>query len=193
MGITPTKIRGSKFLADMHNYIWCPIYIPSFMIIGSVVSEELQWQDFGMARQTDGRTDGGSDCTPRPAFAFGDAGNNMSRPWIEVIQHQSREQVLYFYSTLKYCRYGVKHYPINQSILPWQQNIKSWSISSKEKRSMSVCDVILIQNCRENCSLLHLRELRNADDLFSFLKEPKSIQRNAMTVRLIWNSNASSS
>ena len=26
--------------------------------------------------QTDGRTDGRSDCTPRPAFAFGDAGKN---------------------------------------------------------------------------------------------------------------------
>ena len=63
-------MRGSKFPADMHNYIWCPIYIPRFMIIGSVVSEELRWQDFG----TDGRTDGRSDCTPRPAFAFGDAG-----------------------------------------------------------------------------------------------------------------------
>ena len=40
------------------------------MIIRSVVSEELRWQDFG----TDGRTDGRSDCTPRTAFAFGDAG-----------------------------------------------------------------------------------------------------------------------
>ena len=57
-------MRGSKFTADMHNYIWSPIYIPSFMIIGSVVSEELWWQDFG------------TDCTPRPAFAFGDAGKN---------------------------------------------------------------------------------------------------------------------
>ena len=65
-------MRGSKFPADMHNYIWCPIYIESFMIIGSVVSEELRWQDFG----TDRRTDGRSDCTPRPAFAFGDAGIN---------------------------------------------------------------------------------------------------------------------
>ena len=27
-------------------------------------------------RQTDGRTDGRSDFTPRPAFAFGDPGNN---------------------------------------------------------------------------------------------------------------------
>ena len=27
-------------------------------------------------RQTDGQTDGRSDCTPRPAFAFGDAGKN---------------------------------------------------------------------------------------------------------------------
>ena len=27
--------------------------------------------------QTDGRTDGRSDCTPRPAFAFGDAGKNL--------------------------------------------------------------------------------------------------------------------
>ena len=66
-------MRGSKFPADMHiNYIWCPIHIPSFMIIGSVVSEELRWQDFG----TDGQTDGQSDCTPRPAFAFGAAGKN---------------------------------------------------------------------------------------------------------------------
>ena len=29
--------------------------------------------------QTDGRTDGRSDCTPRPAFAFGDAGKNDVR------------------------------------------------------------------------------------------------------------------
>ena len=58
----------------MHNTIWCSIYIPSFMIIGSVVSEELRWQG-----QTDGRTDGRSDCTPRPAFAFGDAGPDIIR------------------------------------------------------------------------------------------------------------------
>ena len=66
-------MRGSKFPADMHNTIWCPIYIPSFMKIGSVVSEEVRWQDFG----TDGRTDGLSDCTPRPTFAFSDAGKNV--------------------------------------------------------------------------------------------------------------------
>ena len=48
-------MRGSTFPADMHNYIWCPIYIPSFMIIGSVVSEELRWQDFGTDRT--GQTD----------------------------------------------------------------------------------------------------------------------------------------
>ena len=29
-------------------------------------------------RRTDGRTDGRSDCTPRPAFAFGDAGKKTS-------------------------------------------------------------------------------------------------------------------
>ena len=54
------------------------------MIIGSVVSEELRRQDFGTDGRTDGqtdgqmdgRTDGRSDCTPRPAFAFGDAGKN---------------------------------------------------------------------------------------------------------------------
>ena len=70
--ITPTKMRGSKFPTDMHNYILCPIYIPRFMIIGSVVSEELRWQDYG----TDGQTDGRSDCTSRPAFAIDDACNN---------------------------------------------------------------------------------------------------------------------
>jgi hypothetical protein len=42
--ITPTKFRGSKFPGNMHNYIWCPYYLPSFMKLCSVVSEELHWQ-----------------------------------------------------------------------------------------------------------------------------------------------------
>jgi hypothetical protein len=42
--ITPTKFKGSKFPGNMHNYIWCPYYLPSFMKFCSVVSEELCWQ-----------------------------------------------------------------------------------------------------------------------------------------------------
>ena len=38
-GITPTKFRGSKFAGNMHNYIWCPYYLPSFMKFCSVVSD----------------------------------------------------------------------------------------------------------------------------------------------------------
>ena len=81
-------MRGSKFPADMHNTIWCSIYIPSFMINKSVVSEELQWQDFGM----DGRTDGRSDCTPRPAFAFSDAGNNQDMSVLRIYARQTNKQ-----------------------------------------------------------------------------------------------------
>ena len=33
--------RGSTFPGNMHNYIWCPYYLPSFMKFCSVVSEEL--------------------------------------------------------------------------------------------------------------------------------------------------------
>ena len=73
-------MRGSKFPADMHNYIWCPIYIPSFMIIGSVVSEELRWF-----------WDWRSDPTPSPAFAFGDAGNKMEDFYIYNIYTFSQE------------------------------------------------------------------------------------------------------
>ena len=40
--ITPTKFRGSKFPGNLHNYIWCPYYLPSFMYFCSVVSEELR-------------------------------------------------------------------------------------------------------------------------------------------------------
>ena len=43
-GITPTKLRRSKYPCNMHNYIWCPYYLPSFMKFCSVVSEELRWQ-----------------------------------------------------------------------------------------------------------------------------------------------------
>ena len=42
--ITPTKLRGSTFPGNVHNYIWCPYYLPSFMKFCSVVSEELCWQ-----------------------------------------------------------------------------------------------------------------------------------------------------
>jgi hypothetical protein len=50
--ITPTKFRGSTFPRNMHNYIWCPYYLPSFMKFCSVVSEELRWQTVW---QTDGQ------------------------------------------------------------------------------------------------------------------------------------------
>ena len=43
-GITPTKFRRSKCPGNMHNYIWCPYYLPSFMKCCSVVSQELIWQ-----------------------------------------------------------------------------------------------------------------------------------------------------
>jgi hypothetical protein len=37
--MTPTKFRGSTFPGNMHTYIWCPYYLPSFMKFRSVVSE----------------------------------------------------------------------------------------------------------------------------------------------------------
>ena len=49
--------------------------------------------------------------------------------------------------------------------------IYSLSFSSSEERNWSICDVILIQTCRESCSLLHLRDFKNSDDWFSFWKE----------------------
>jgi hypothetical protein len=63
-GITPTKFRRSKFPGNMHNYIWCPYYLPSFMKFCSVVSEELRWQTVWRTdRQTDRRT-GQKQCLP---------------------------------------------------------------------------------------------------------------------------------
>ena len=35
-------MRDTNYPADMYYSIICPIYIPSFMKIGSVVSEELR-------------------------------------------------------------------------------------------------------------------------------------------------------
>ena len=39
--------------------------------------------------QTDGPTDGRSDCTPRPAFTFGDAGKNGIQPGVSLILTKS--------------------------------------------------------------------------------------------------------
>ena len=44
---------------------------------GVAMTSLLGRNDRQMDGQTDGRTDGRSDCTPRPAFAFGDAGNKL--------------------------------------------------------------------------------------------------------------------
>ena len=44
------------------------------------------------------------------------------------------------------------------------------SLSSLEERSTSICAVILIQKCWVSRSLLHSRNLRNADDWFSLKK-----------------------
>jgi hypothetical protein len=41
MGNFAMTIRGSTFPGKMHNYIWCPYYLPSFMKFCLVVSEEL--------------------------------------------------------------------------------------------------------------------------------------------------------
>jgi hypothetical protein len=39
----PTKFRRSTFPGNMHNYIWCPYYLPSFMKFCSLVSEKFCW------------------------------------------------------------------------------------------------------------------------------------------------------
>ena len=99
----------------MHNYIWCPIHIPSFMIIGSVVSEELRWQDFG----TDGRTDGRSDCTPRPAFAFGDAGKNVA---LLILVNSYKMKIFQVNRAFILIRL-IHHFTTIFCFLYWQKNI----------------------------------------------------------------------
>ena len=47
-----------------------------------------------MTRFWDGRTDGRSDCTPRPAFAFGDAGN---KKWTDDEQQAIRKDHLSYH------------------------------------------------------------------------------------------------
>jgi hypothetical protein len=50
-------LKFTKFPGDiMHNYIWCPYYLPSFMKFCSVISEKLCWQTVWRTdRQTDGQ------------------------------------------------------------------------------------------------------------------------------------------
>ena len=50
--MTPTKFRRSKFPGNMHNYIWCPYYLPSFMKFCQ------QFQRSCADKLCDGQTDG---------------------------------------------------------------------------------------------------------------------------------------
>ena len=54
----------------MHNYIWCPYYLPSFMKFCSVVSEELRWQ-------TEWRTDRQDKNNMSPHQSGGRHNNNL--------------------------------------------------------------------------------------------------------------------
>ena len=98
-----SKFQGAtshkKFPANMHNTIWCPIYIPSFMKIGLVVSSELRWQDFG--------TDGRSDCTPRPAFVFGDAANKKHGTCKKKNEKSGNLLITFSLRTIKVCRFEI--------------------------------------------------------------------------------------
>jgi hypothetical protein len=55
----------------MHNYIWCPYYLPSFMKFCSVVSEGLRWQ-------TVWRTDGQDKNNMSPHQSGGRHNNSSS-------------------------------------------------------------------------------------------------------------------
>ena len=46
--------------------------------------------------QTDRRTDGRSDCTARPAFAFGDAGKKTVLYFTTICSFYERQEVLLF-------------------------------------------------------------------------------------------------
>jgi hypothetical protein len=64
------KIQAIKIPGNMHNYIWCPYYLPSFMKFCWVVSEELHWQTVW---QTDRWTDGTRTiCLPTKVWGGGD-------------------------------------------------------------------------------------------------------------------------
>ena len=58
-----------------------------------------------------------------------------------------------------------------------------------EERSRSICDIILKQNCRESCSLLHPLDFRNADGCccFFFFKESFNLRCKCLFYSLTIN------
>ena len=53
-GINPTAIGITKFPGNMHNYIWCSCYIPSFLQI--LLDREVMLTNFVTDARTDGQT-----------------------------------------------------------------------------------------------------------------------------------------
>ena len=66
-------MRGSKYPADKHHIMY---YLHTKFHDNWISSFRRVAMTRFLDGQTDGRTDGRNDCTPRPAFAFGDAGKN---------------------------------------------------------------------------------------------------------------------
>ena len=79
---------------------------------------------------TDGGTDGWSDCTPRPAFAFGDAGKNTEW-WMWTIICNKAEFIFPFLSQPMIEMWFTGHY-------------RHFNNQEIKKKKMSIKDIILL-------------------------------------------------
>jgi hypothetical protein len=86
----------------MHNYIWCPYYLPSFMKFCSVVSEGMRWQ-------TVWRTDGQDKHNMSPHQSGGRHNNSSSHikvsklkgmSWIQLFKYIKFIHILGFVGSI---------------------------------------------------------------------------------------------
>ena len=115
----------------MHNYIWCPYYLPSFMKFCSVVSEELCWQ---IVWRTDGEDK-----------------NNMS-------PHIIKQSTFSFCISLKKIKWTVNIFILQTS--EKNKSTFSFSIPLKKIKQSTVLFCIPLKKIKQtvNIFILHISE-----------------------------------
>ena len=97
---------------------------------------------------------------------------------IERPRRQPRLKIV-FQTTFRHRRgYSATNMRTSSIFLFYHGSKIELSFSSKEERIRSICDVILKQNCRKRCSLLHPRFFQKCRQLVFFFKSNRFLSFN---------------
>ena len=136
------------------------------MIIGSVVSEELRWQDFGTDRRTDGRTDG--------VTALLDL-LSPSATQVKILTAQEGSSGI-----------AIPRKPLTSSALPWSSVLSRVTISNVTLLCSQCLYITLSKRTFRNIKVFHTLYIEKLTKLNIHLLTAKNLGTKIMPYTSLW-------